>query len=171
MSSNLVYKELSRLQCDQIEIRTALRQVRQDIQSLRDDFKSQFDLMNDAFMARLAKFDAVTSQRFAFIDKTTLAQTTLFHTFSNSIQMLQQTTSNILYAGAASKGQCESQASVEAVGHSVEAGQSTGDCNKVVDGVPSVLAHKCTCYKTEKSAPGCSFCDDTNNDIKHSYFE
>ena len=157
-TNNLVYKELSRLRCDQIELRTAVRQVRHDIESLRDEFKTQFGLMNDAFMARLAKLDAMVSQRMSFIEKTTMAQTSLCHSFSQSIHMLQQTTTDILIAATkASAPQADSEQAAEAA-QEAEAPQAAA---------PPV----CSCFKTTNAAPGCSYCESIKRDINHSYFE
>lgn len=150
-TNNLVYKELSRLQCDQIELRTAVRQVRHDIENLRDEFKTQFGLMNDAFMARLAKLDAMVSQRMSFIEKTTMAQTSLCHSFSQSIHMLQQTTTDILIAAT-------------------KASAPEADSEKAA-APPQAAPPVCSCFKTTNAAPGCSYCESIKREINHSYFE
>lgn len=161
-STNLVYKELSRLQCDQIELRTAVRQVRHDIENLRDEFKTQFGLMNDAFMARLAKLDAMVSQRMSFIEKTTMAQTSLCHSFSQSIHMLQQTTTDILIAATKASADAP-QTEAQAAEPQVDAPQAA----KAQAAAPPV----CSCFKTTNAAPGCSYCESIKRDINHSYFE
>lgn len=156
-----LYRDLSRLQCDQIEIRTSIRQLREEIETIRNDFKTQFGLFNDAFMARLARMDAMSRERLAFIDKTTMAQTTLCHSFSHSIQMLQQTTSNLLIAyGTADAVDKKKELNVK-----IEIEEPVKPDDVKPDDVKPAA---CTCYKTEKSAPGCSFCDTQRN---HSYFE